>query len=179
MNTGSLNEVFVLKTVAKWTHFAYTTQIDTHTRINTGACRSAKTSKLVCYKITITRPHLITKHPLAKNKPWKKLSTTLLDTKTQNHFVEKRERTSPPTEISCGADNSGAELRGTQKTTLLELWTSWVVNFAILTREFYFYDFNRQMWKKDNKICDLTILNFILFFQKSEPLYRLICNGDF
>ena len=26
------------------------------------------------------------------------------------------------------------------------------------------------MWKKDNKIFDLTILNFILFFQKSEPL---------
>ena len=26
------------------------------------------------------------------------------------------------------------------------------------------------MWKKNNKICDLTILNFILFFQKSEPL---------
>ena len=29
------------------------------------------------------------------------------------------------------------------------------------------------MWKKDNKICDLTILNFILFFQKSEPLKTL------
>ena len=26
------------------------------------------------------------------------------------------------------------------------------------------------MWKKDNKIRDLTILNFILFFQNSEPL---------
>ena len=25
------------------------------------------------------------------------------------------------------------------------------------------------MWKKDTKIRDLTILNFILFFQKSEP----------
>ena len=34
---------------------------------------------------------------------------------------------------------------------------------------FYFYDFKRQMWKKDTKIRDLTILNFILFFQKSEP----------
>ena len=29
------------------------------------------------------------------------------------------------------------------------------------------------MWKKDNKICDLTILNFIFFFQKSEPLKLL------
>ena len=29
------------------------------------------------------------------------------------------------------------------------------------------------MWKKDNTICDLTILNFILFFQKSEPLKTL------
>ena len=26
------------------------------------------------------------------------------------------------------------------------------------------------MWKKNNKIRDLTILNFNLFFQKSEPL---------
>ena len=26
------------------------------------------------------------------------------------------------------------------------------------------------MWKKDNKIHNLTILNFILVFQKSEPL---------
>ena len=29
------------------------------------------------------------------------------------------------------------------------------------------------MWKKGNKICDLTILSFILFFQKSEPLKLL------
>ena len=91
--------------------------------------------------------------------------------KTQNHFVEKRERTSPPAEISCGADNSWAEVR---KKLPYWNWISRVVNFAILTREyfaeFYFYDFNRQMWKKDNKIRDLTILNFILFFQKSEPL---------
>ena len=36
--------------------------------------------------------------------------------------------------------------------------------------EFCLQDFNGQMWKKDNEIHDLTILNFILFFQKSEPL---------
>ena len=32
------------------------------------------------------------------------------------------------------------------------------------------------MWKKDNEIHDLTILNFILFFQKSEPkLQQIMC----
>ena len=36
---------------------------------------------------------------------------TLLDTKPQNHFVEKRERTPPLAEISCDADNSGAKVR--------------------------------------------------------------------
>ena len=36
------------------------------------------------------------------------------DTKTQNHFVEKRERTPPPAEICCGADNSIGG-KGTQK----------------------------------------------------------------
>ena len=85
--------------------------------------------------------------------------------------MEKRERTSPPAEISCGADNSGAKVR---KKLPYWNWISHLVNFAILTgeyfAEFYFQDFNRQMWKKDNKIHDLTILNFILFFQKSEPL---------
>ena len=30
--------------------------------------------------------------------------------KTQNHFVEKRELTSPPAEISCGVDNSRTEV---------------------------------------------------------------------
>ena len=111
------------------------------------------------------------KHPLAKNKPWKKLSTTLPHTKKKNHFVVKRERTSPPAEWNqlWWRQLGGT---GTQKLPYWN-WISRVVNFAILTREyfaeFYFYDFNRQMWKKDNKICDLTILNFILFFQKSEP----------
>ena len=34
--------------------------------------------------------HFITKHPLTKNKPQKKLSKTMLDKKTQKHFVEKK-----------------------------------------------------------------------------------------
>ena len=38
----------------------------------------------------IARLHLITEHPLTKNKPRKKLSKTTLDMKTQNHFVEKK-----------------------------------------------------------------------------------------
>ena len=48
---------------------------------------------------------------MTKNKTRKKLSTTPSDTKTQNNFVEKRERTPPPAEISCGTDNSEAEVR--------------------------------------------------------------------
>ena len=48
---------------------------------------------------------------MTKHEAQRKKSTTSPDTKTQNHFVEKRERTPPPAEISCGADNSGAEAR--------------------------------------------------------------------
>ena len=48
---------------------------------------------------------------MMKNNPLKKLSTTPADAKTQNHFVEERECIPPPGEISCGADNSGAEVR--------------------------------------------------------------------
>ena len=47
---------------------------------------------------------------MTKHKSRKKLSTTLLDVKTQNHFVEKRERTPPPAEISCDAYNLGAKV---------------------------------------------------------------------
>ena len=47
---------------------------------------------------------------MTKHKSWKKLSMTLLDVKTQNHFVVERERTPPPAEISCDADNSGAKV---------------------------------------------------------------------
>ena len=48
---------------------------------------------------------------MMKNNPLKKLSTTPADAKTQNHFVEERGCIPPPGEISCGADNSGAEVR--------------------------------------------------------------------
>ena len=48
---------------------------------------------------------------MTKHKSRRKLNMTQLDTKTQNHFVEKRERTPPPAEISCDADNSGAKVR--------------------------------------------------------------------
>ena len=45
-----------------------------------------------------------------------------------------------------------------------------VLTFAILTGQyfagFYLHDFNRQIWKKGIEIRDLSILNFILFFQK-------------
>ena len=35
---------------------------------------------------------------MTKNESRKKLSTSPPDTRTQNHFVEKRERTTPPAE---------------------------------------------------------------------------------
>ena len=172
----SLDEYWVSKWGLKWTYFAYNTQIDTHTRINTGACRSAKTSKLVCYKITIR----LQDHTYLQNTLWQKtnlernyISTTLQDTKTEN---PKPLCGKKGTYIATGWNQLQCRQlrgRGTQKPPYWN-WLSRVVNFAILTREyfaeFYFQDFNRQMWKKDNKIHDLTILNFILFFQKAEPL---------
>ena len=48
---------------------------------------------------------------MMKNNPLKKQRTTPADAKTQNHFVEERGCIPPPGEISCGADNSGAEVR--------------------------------------------------------------------
>ena len=48
---------------------------------------------------------------MTKHKSLRKLSMTSLDTKTQNHFVEKREGTAPPAEISSNADNLGAKVR--------------------------------------------------------------------
>ena len=44
---------------------------------------------------------------MTKQESQRKKSTTPPDTKTQNHFLEKRERRVPPAEISCGADNWG------------------------------------------------------------------------
>ena len=60
----------------------------------------------------IARLHLITKHPLTKNKPRKKLSKTTLDMKTQNHFVEKKGCTPllAKNMFSCSANTSGEEV---------------------------------------------------------------------
>ena len=48
------------------------------------------------------------------------------------------------------------------------------LNFAVLERKyfvvFYFRNFNRQIWRKGIKFRDLSVLNFILFLKKSEPL---------
>ena len=112
------------------------------------------------------------KTPSGKKQTLKEAKYDTATYEKKNHFVVKRERTSPPAEWNqlWWRQLGGT---GTQKLPYWN-WISRVVNFAILTREyfaeFYFYDFNRQMWKKDNKIFDLTILNFILFFQRSEPL---------
>ena len=122
MNTGSLNEVFVLKTVAKWTYFAYTTQIDTHTRINTGACRSAKTSKLVLIVTKLPLDYKTTlnyKTASGKKQTLKEAKYNTARYENQKPLCGKRECTSPPAEISCGADNSRAKVR--KKTPLLEL----------------------------------------------------------
>ena len=48
---------------------------------------------------------------MTKNKPLKKLSKTPQDTKNPKPLWGKREQTPPPAEISCGADNCGAEVR--------------------------------------------------------------------
>ena len=72
--------------------------------------RSARTSKPIYFR-KIARLYLITERPMKKHKPRKNFSTTPPDTKTQKHFVEKRERTPATAEISRGADDSGAEVR--------------------------------------------------------------------
>ena len=77
--------------------------------------KDLKTSLLQNYR-KFTRPLLITKRPMVKHKPRKQLrqlSTTLSDTKTQNYFVEKRERTS----TTCWNQlrRRQLEIRGTQK----------------------------------------------------------------
>ena len=79
---------------------------NTHIRINTGACRPVRTSKPVYCKISVR----LQGRTKIQHKSRRKLSTTLLDTKTQNHFVKKRERTPPPAEISCDANNLGAKV---------------------------------------------------------------------
>ena len=54
-----------------------------------------------------------------------------------------------------------------------------VLNFAVLARKyfvvFYFRNFNRQIWRKGIKFRDLSVLNFILFLKKSEPLMNKKC----
>ena len=44
---------------------------------------------------------------MTKDKPPKRLITSPPDTKTQNHFVEKRERMLRPAQFSGSADKSG------------------------------------------------------------------------
>ena len=54
-----------------------------------------------------------------------------------------------------------------------------VPNFAVLARKyfvvFYFRNFNRQIGRKGIKFRDLSVLNFILVFKKSEPLMNKKC----
>ena len=120
-------------------------------------------STAIIYKTTLNY-----KTPSGKKQTLKEAKHNTATYEKKNHFVVKREHTSPPAEWNqlWWWQLGGT---GTQKLPYWN-WISRVVNFAILTREyfaeFYFYDFNRQMWKKDDKICDLTILNFILFFSK-------------
>ena len=54
-----------------------------------------------------------------------------------------------------------------------------VLNFAVLATKyfvvFYFRNFNTQIWRKGIKFRDLSVLNFILVFKKSEPLMNKKC----
>ena len=54
-----------------------------------------------------------------------------------------------------------------------------VLNFAVLARKyfvvFYFRNFNMQIERKGIKFRDLSVLNFILVFKKSEPLMNKKC----
>ena len=47
---------------------------------------------------------------------------------------------------------------------LITFGTLLVLTFA----GFYFRDFNMQIWTKDNKFRDLSVLNLILFLKESE-----------
>ena len=93
--------------------FAFTNRKDAHTRVDTGACRLARTSKTVNCKITVTldKTALNYKTLYEEKQTSKKTKYDTAVYKTQKHFLEKREHAPPPAEISCGADNSGAEVR--------------------------------------------------------------------
>ena len=89
----------------------YTAQEDTG--VDTGACRSARTSKPVNCKITVRLQHhtnYMPKHPMTKNNPF--LTESEYDIAGRTHFVEKKERILRPAAIICDADNSGTEVRG-------------------------------------------------------------------
>ena len=77
-------------------------------------------------------------------------------------------------EIELKARKSQEATEPHKEDSFLPYWylISRVLNFAILARQyfagFYFRDFNRQIWKKGIKFRDRNVLNFILFFQRSE-----------
>ena len=86
-----------------------TAQNDTHRTVQGTVGQQGPQSQFIATLPSDYKTALITKHLMSKNNLLKKLSTTPPDTKIQNHFVEKRERTTTPSEITCGVDNSGVE----------------------------------------------------------------------
>ena len=76
--------------------------------------KDLKASLLQNYR-KIARPHLITKHSMTKKQTSTEINgirrRRIPNPKPLKHFVKKREHTPPPSEISCGADNSGAKVR--------------------------------------------------------------------
>ena len=93
----------------------YTAQEDTHTRVDTGACRSARTSKPVNCKITVRlQHHTKYKTPYDEKQSVSKESKYDIAGRTRKlqTTVKKKERILPPAAIICDADNSGAEVHG-------------------------------------------------------------------
>ena len=83
-----------------------TAQNDTHRTAQGTVGQQGPQSQFIATLPSDYKTALITKKKrMSKNNPLKKLSTTPPDTKIQNNFVEKRERTTPPAEFTCGVDN--------------------------------------------------------------------------
>ena len=88
----------------------YTAQEDTG--VDTGACRSARTSKPVNCKITVRWQHHTNYKTPYDEKQSVSNGKSEYDIAGRTHFVEKEERILRPPAIICDADNSGTEVHG-------------------------------------------------------------------
>ena len=88
----------------------YTAQEDTG--VDTGPCRSARTSKPVNCKITIRLQHHTNYKTPYDEKQSVSNGKSEYDIAGRTHSVEKKERILRPAAIICDADNSGTEVHG-------------------------------------------------------------------